>query len=42
MENEAPYYEQFYEVLNRYTAISDDEFELIKPYLKLRCIPKGF
>ncbi|ARU48492.1 Crp/Fnr family transcriptional regulator [Sulfurospirillum diekertiae] len=41
MENETPYYEQFYEVLNRYTAISDDEFELFKPYLKLRCIPKG-
>ncbi|WP_041959622.1 Crp/Fnr family transcriptional regulator [Sulfurospirillum arsenophilum] len=41
MEDEAQFWEQFYEALNRYAPISRDEFALLKPYLKLRVTPKG-
>lgn len=41
MEDEAPFWEQFYEVLNRYAPISRDEFALFKPYLKFRIAQKG-
>lgn len=41
MKDEARFWEQFYEVLNRYAPISSDEFALFKPYLKLRVVQKG-
>lgn len=41
MEDEARFWEQFYEALNRYAPISNDEFQLFKPYLKLRLAQKG-
>lgn len=41
MEDEARFWEQFYEALNRYAPISNDEFQLFKPYLKLRVAQKG-
>jgi len=41
MENEARFWEQFYEALNHYAPINRDEFALIKPYLKLRVVKKG-
>ena len=41
MEDEARFWEQFYEALNRYAPISSDEFQLFKPYLKLRVAQKG-
>jgi len=41
VENETPYWEQFYKALNHYAPINDDEFELFKPYLKLRYLQKG-
>jgi len=41
MENEAKFWEQFYEALNRYAPISHEDFALFRPYLTLKNIAKG-
>ncbi|WP_333803871.1 Crp/Fnr family transcriptional regulator [Sulfurospirillum sp.] len=41
MENETKFWEQFYEVLNRYAPISHKDFVLFRPYLKLKNVAKG-
>jgi len=41
MHTESIYFEQFFKALNHYAPITKEEFELFKPYLSFKHVPKG-